>query len=60
MSTGAKTENQFGPPSGEAAGPVKDYTSPKYGSGYPGKSSGGSGAAVDSVVPESDGQGGTK
>ena len=60
MSTGAKTENQFGPPSGEAAGPVTDYTSPKYKPGYNSKSTGGSGAAVDSVVPESDGLGGTK
>ena len=57
MSTGAKANNQAGPPSGEAAGPVKDYTTRPY---APAKSSGGTGAAVDATMPANDGGGGTK
>ena len=57
MSTGAKAENQAGPPSGEASGPVKDYTTRDE---CAPKSSGGSGASVDATMPESDGSGGKK
>ncbi len=58
MSTGAKESNQSGPPSGEAAGPVKDYASPPRRT--PAKSGGGSGASVDATMPASDGLGGKK
>ena len=57
MSTGASAEKQNGPPSGEAAGPVKDYTATREPSPT---SSGGSGAAVKETMPENDGAGGAK
>ena len=57
MSTGAKAENQNGPPSGGASGAPGTPNAP---SRTPSKSGGGTGAAVDSKVPASDGLGGTK
>ena len=57
MSTGAKAENQSGPPSGGASGAAGTPNAPAR---TPAKSGGGSGAPVDSTMKDSDGLGGTK
>ena len=57
MSTGAKADNQAGPPSGGASGAAGTPNAPRR---EPSKSGGGSGAAVDATMPASDGTGGTK